>query len=250
MITVLMAINKYDGYCPKAIESILNQSIKELELLIVANGSDAELIKELILKLCENDNRVNVLVSSIGQLSHALNIGIDGALHDLIARMDADDISHPLRLEKQLNYLMEHNLDMVGCGAQLIDEYDAPVSIRLMPQGKRINNRLPFTNPFIHPSILIKKSVLIKARGYNSGFNSEDYDLWLRLQRMGVKWNNMHETLLQYRVHGSASQRKILGYAESLGYATREFILNKSWTNFLAIFYHFGKAIFRPKCST
>lgn len=242
-----MAINRYDAYCSKAIESILNQSMREIELLIIANGPDACKIKEHILGIGENDGRIKVFTSAIGQLSHALNIGIDNASYDFIARMDADDISHPSRLERQYQYLLEHDLDMIGCNAELINENDMPISVRIMPKGKKIDDRLPFANTFIHPSILIKKSILLKARGYNSGFNSEDYDLWLRLKRMDVKWDNMDETLLQYRIHPSASQRRLLGYAESSGYAAREFILDKSLRKFLAFFFHVGKAIFRPQ---
>lgn len=247
MITVIMAINRYDGYCPKAIESILNQTMREIELLVIANGPNAEEIRSQVLNLCKEDDRAKVFLSPIGQLAHALNIGIDNATYDFIARMDADDVSHTSRLERQLHYLVNNDLDMVGCNAQLIDEHDKVLGERKCAQGSAIANSLPFKNPFIHPSILIKKDILIKARGYNAGFNSEDYDLWLRLRRMDVRWDNMNEDLLQYRVHTAASQRKLLGYAESSGYAMREFILTKSWTNCAAIFYHLGKAIFRAR---
>ncbi|MGH1472168.1 MAG: glycosyltransferase [Cellvibrionaceae bacterium] len=247
MITVLMAINKYDAYCPKAINSILDQTLKDIELLIIANGPDAEKIKELVLAVSKNDVRVKVITSQIGQLANALNIGIDNASFDFIARMDADDISHASRLEKQIDYLEINELDMVGCNARLIDENDKFIEVRKMINGSSIGKAIPFKNTFIHPSILIKKSILLKVRGYNSGFNSEDYDLWLRLWRMGIKWNNMDDVLLDYRIHRSASQRKLLGYAESLGYAVREFMLKKNSINLLAIFYHFGKALFRAK---
>lgn len=247
MITIIMAINRYDSYCPKAIESILNQTMLEIELLIIANGPNALEIRSQVLTICKEDNRAKVFVSPIGQLAHALNIGIDNASYDFIARMDADDISHVSRLERQLRYLLDNDLDMVGCNAQLIDEHGKMLGTRRCPQGSAIAKSLPFKNPFIHPSILIKKETLIKARGYNAGFNSEDYDLWLRLQRMDVRWGNMNEELLHYRVHGNASQRKLLGYAESAGHALREFILLKSWTNFSAVFFHFAKAFFRSK---
>lgn len=245
MITVIMAINRYDGYCPKAIESILNQTMREIELLIVANGPNAEEIESRVLKICKEDSRVKVILSAIGQLAHALNVGIEHASYGFIARMDADDISHASRLERQLHYLRDKDLDMVGCNAHLIDENDRELGTRKCAQGSAIANSLPFKNPFIHPSILIKKEVLIKARGYNAGFNSEDYDLWLRLRRMRIKWDNIDEELLQYRIHSNSSQRKLLGYAECTGYALREFILFKSWINLSAIFFHFAKALFR-----
>ena len=90
-----------------------------------------------------------------------------------------------------------------------------------------------------------KKDLIIKARGYNSGLNSEDYDLWLRLKSLNISWDNMNEILLDYRIHNKASQRALIGYAESAGYAMREFILRKSLTNFIAIFYHLLKSFIR-----
>ena len=106
---------------------------------------------------------------------------------------------------------------------------------------------MSFKNCFAHNTVLIKKSAVLKARGYNAGFNSEDYDLWLRLRRLGVKWDNMNETLVDYRIHEGTSQRRLLGYAESTALAVREFILNKTVTNFLALMYHFIKSLFRPR---
>ena len=95
--------------------------------------------------------------------------------------MDSDDISYPNRLRRQLNYLLENNLDMVGSNVRLIDESGNSIGSRIAPKGRSINKKIPFGSTFIHPSCMYKKDLIIKARGYNSGFNSEDYDLWLRV---------------------------------------------------------------------
>ena len=136
---------------------------------------------------------------------------------------------------------------MVGSNLELINEEGVKIGTRLLPRGCRINNLLPYKNCFAHNTILVKKDILIQARGYNSGFNSEDYDLWLRLKRTGVRWDNMPEPLLQYRIHSQASQRKLLGYAEAAGYSLREFILKKSFKNFLAVLFNLGKSIVRSR---
>ena len=91
----------------------------------------------------------------------------------------------------------------------------------------------------------MKKSFLLKVRGYNAGYNSEDYDLWLRMRRAGVSWDNMDEILLDYRIHESASQGRLLGYAEVSGYILREFLLAKTLSNFIGVFINIGKALFK-----
>ena len=161
--------------------------------------------------------------------------------------MDSDDIAWTNRLERQFSYLKENHLDMVGCDLRLVDKIGNYLSTRIYAKGKNINRYLSFKNCFAHNTVLIKKSAVLMARGYNSGFNSEDYDLWLRLRRLGVKWDNMEETLVDYRIHEDSSQRRLLGYAESTALAVREFILEKKISNFMAIIYHFFKSIFRSR---
>lgn len=246
MISVLMGVSSIDNYLIPAIKSILNQTFHDFEFLIIANGPVHE---DIIKYISQNitDHRIVFLKSKIPQLAHALNLGLGHAKYDLIARMDADDIAYPDRFEKQIKYLFEKSLDMVGSNLELINEEGVCIGTRILPRGSRINQLLPYKNCFAHNTLLVKKSILIQARGYNSGFNSEDYDLWLRLKRMGVRWDNIPEPFVQYRIHDQASQRKLLGYAEAAGYSLREFILKKSFRNFLAIFVHLGKALVRPR---
>ena len=247
MISVIMGVNKNDKYLPQAIDSILAQSFKDFEFIIVANGFSCEDIASRILESYPNEKRLKIIKSYIGQLAHALNLGVDNACFDYIARMDSDDIAWSNRLEKQFVYLRNNDLDMVGCDLRLIDEVGNYLSSRIYPKGKEIDRCLSFKNCFAHNTIFIKKSAVLMAQGYNSGFNSEDYDLWLRLRRHGVKWDNMNEALVDYRIHEGSSQRRLLGYAESTALAVREFILDKKFSNFLAIGYHFLKSVFRPR---
>lgn len=245
MISVIMGVHNIDTYLSDAVKSIMNQTIQKFELIIVANGPKALEIEQYISKNFQDD-RIIVIKSSIPQLSYALNLGIDNSKHDYIARMDSDDIAHPERLERQLHYLQSRNLDLVGCSVNLINEDGESLGTKKAIQGKKINKWLPFKSTFVHPSILCKKSLILSCRGYNSGFNSEDYDLWLRMKRYGVKWDNMEDILLSYRIHQQASQRRLLGYAECAGYAVREFLLKKNISNFFAIFIQFIKALIRP----
>lgn len=247
MISVVMGVNRVDRFLFPAIYSIVNQNYKEWELIIIANGDLSNEVFDVIENEFYFDKRIKCIKSSIGQLSYALNLAIDNSSFDYIARMDSDDISHPDRLGKQLEYLVENNMDLVGSSAILINEYDEPIGEILSPMGESIGKKIPYRSCFVHPSVLYKKDVILKLRGYNSGFNSEDYDLWLRMKRGNIRWNNLPDFYLSYRVHSAASQRRILGYAESAGYALREFILNKNVHNFFAIWVHFFKSILRGK---
>ena len=246
MISVVMGVNKVDEYLDAAISSIICQTYSELELVIVANGPESDSIAKMVKSNFDHEPRVKVIKTSIGQLAHALNLGIDYAHYEYIARMDSDDVSHPDRLKKQIDYLIGNGLDMVGGAVRLIDERGNHVGFRDVPTGSKISRVLPFRSPFVHPTVLFRKEFFKRCRGYNSGFNSEDYDLWLRMKRIGVKWDNLKDVVLDYRIHSSASQRRLLGYAEVSGYALREFILDKKITNLFAVLVNLFKSFVRP----
>lgn len=246
MISVVMGINRFDQYVEPAIQSILRQSFPDFELIIVANGADSDSIVDALSGIFPEEKRIRYIKSRIGQLAYALNLGIDSASYNYIARMDADDVAHKDRLGRQYSYLIENDLDLVGCNIQLIDESGIVVGERRFPKGKKIDSTTVYKVGFCHPTVLYKKDLIIKARGYNTGFNSEDYDLWLRLKRLEVKWDNMTDMLLNYRVHANASQRHLLGYAEACGLVMREFVLKKNFVNFTAVVYCFLKSIVRP----
>lgn len=245
LVSVLLAANKLDRYIWLAISSVLEQEDITLELILIANGSDCELVFSEFLRRFGKLDNVFILKTPIPQLAYALNLGISYARSNIIARMDADDISMPGRLATQYAYMDTHGLDLVGSNVLLIDELGNIQGQRDYPRAAMINRLLPFKNCFCHPSIMCKKDILYQARGYNSGFNSEDYDLWLRLMRMGVKWDNIAKPLLHYRVHQSSAQGTRLAYSECLALSVREFFMNKSLIRFLAICSHAVKFFYK-----
>ncbi|EPV3841445.1 glycosyltransferase [Morganella morganii] len=247
LISVIMASNKIDNYLYDAVQSILLQSYKSIELIFVANGpNSSDIFKYLNHKF--SDPRLKIIETPIAQLSFSLNLGISISKGEYIARMDADDLSQPERLHKQLSYMLDNNLDMVASDLLLINANGDPIGVRRYPKKiDNINKQLPYRNTFAHNTVLIKKVFILKARGYNSGFNSEDYDLWLRLKRHNINWDNMSECILKYRIHDESTQRKRLGYAESAGYSLREMLLKFSFTKFLAVIFHIIKSYARSK---
>ena len=247
MISVLMATNSFNDYLRLALQSIIAQTFTDFEILLVANGPESNEIENFVRSAFPEERRIRIIKSIIPQLSYALNLGIDHAQYDYIARMDADDIAHPERLERQLAYLLEHDLDVVGTAVNIINSSGKLIGFRSVPAKNSINKSLPFKNAFVHPSTMIRKAALIKVRGYNAGFNSEDYDLWLRLKRLDAKWDNMPVALLDYRVHQAATQGRLLGYAETSGAMLREFLLSKTLTNALSVFISILKALFKAR---
>lgn len=228
-----------------AINSILNQTFKNYELIIIANGKDASEIATTLKGKINTSQQVKVIETCIGQLGFSLNLAISQSNYDIIARMDSDDIAHPDRLEKQITYLEKNNLDLVGTAINLIDENDIFLGLRSYPQKNEIFKKIIFKNPFAHPSVMFRKAFFLKHRGYSGGFNSEDYDLWLRMRDSTPRWDNMEEPLLNYRIHSNSTQRSKLAYYECASYSLREFLKNRKMINFIACIYHFSKALIK-----
>ncbi|EBK7539950.1 glycosyltransferase, partial [Salmonella enterica] len=232
-------------YVMPAINSILNQTFRNYELIIIANGKDASEIATTLKEKINSNQQVKIIETCIGQLGFSLNLAISRSKYDIIARMDSDDISHPERLEKQITYLEKNNLDLVGTAINLIDENDTFLGLRSYPQKNAIFKKIIFKNPFAHPSVMFRKDFFLKHRGYCGGFNSEDYDLWLRMRDSIPRWDNMDEPLLNYRIHSNSTQKSKLAYYECASYSLREFLKNRKMINFIACIYHFSKALIK-----
>ena len=193
------------------------------------------------------DPRFRYFHVPVRQLAYSLNFGLQHCRADLVARMDADDIMDPYRIIKQLEYLRENGLDLVGSDLLLIDEKDNVIGSLIFPKGIEINKRIFFQNPFGHNTILARKSLLIENRGYLGGFNVEDYDLWIRLYYKKIKWDNMSEKLVHYRIHSGTAQRSLVSYSEVNGLMMKYFSLYPSLKLFIAMCFNFVKFILLSK---
>ena len=203
MISVIMGVynQRNEVELERAVESILKQSISDLEFLIYDDGSD-EKEATYLKKLVQKDTRIRLVRGEQNKgLAYALNQCLEQASGTYIARMDADDISEPTRLAKQKQFLEEHTeYAFVGCGAKLFDEQGV-WGQRTMVQKPIANDFLPYS-PYIHPSVMFRKSVLEKAGGYNTSKDTrrcEDYELFMRLYCMGYQGYNLKEYLFWYQ---------------------------------------------------
>lgn len=202
-ISVVMAINKDNSFLDKAIQSILDQTFKDFEFIIIANGCD----DDLWLKLNDiNDVRVVLHRLTLGGFAFALNYGISVSRGKYIARMDADDIAHCERLDKQYRFMQEHlDIDVLGTSCSFIDELDCIIvnrEFKIFTENKAIRNCLPYRNPIVHASMLIKRELLLRVGGYKYGLMSEDHELFIRLSRDStVNFANLDTVLYFYRRH-------------------------------------------------
>lgn len=205
-VSVVMAVFNAVAFLPQAIESILSQSYKNFEFIIVNDGS-TDASKDVIEKYHKLDKRIRPVEMKVNQgVAIASNHGINLAKGKYIARMDADDISVSQRLEKQVVF-MENNpeIGILGSRIRYIDTEGNLLGWHSEPQKDLfIRWNLLFKSPFFNSSTLFRKSLL---DGYKEAYKptaryGEDYDLWIRLLSL-TKGENLPDTLLYYRLHSS-----------------------------------------------
>jgi len=199
MITILMPAYNAQKYIAAAITSALNQSFTDFELLIINDGSTDD-TQKIIHSF--NDKRIRLINQSNQGVSAALNHGLTKANANYIARFDADDISYPLRLEKQYHFLIENpEYILVGSDAEYIDMNGEFVfTHRYAGYSSDEIKRLDYhICPFSHATVFYKKQAVIDAGMYDvNAHNFEDHLLWRKLISLG-KVHNLAENLVQYR---------------------------------------------------
>lgn len=207
LISVIMSVYNNRAFVELAVKSILNQTFRDFEFLITDDGS-TDGSSAIIDELAAGDDRIRVFHQANTGLTVALNQMVSESHGEYIARMDADDLSHPLRFEKQRNYLMAHpSCGVVGTGSLDIDEHGRVISGYVLPDDhdfllRRLERGI---NVYKHGSIMVRKKVFMAQRGPYRFRYGQDYDLYLRLSRettMGM----VHEVLFLYRVHSAAIQ--------------------------------------------
>jgi glycosyltransferase involved in cell wall biosynthesis len=223
-ISVILSVYNGGIYLREAVESILCQTFKDFEFIIINDGStdnSLEIIKSY------SDHRIILLDQKNSGLSNALNIAIKSAKGSYIARMDADDISHPNRLELQYNYLTAHpkcialgsNAEVITKEGDYIFTSDQPIS------WDQIKKLLPLT-PFFHSSTMYSREAFNKIGGYPELFRIEDIVFFNKLSKIG-ELRNMTDVLLKYRLSPTAITAK----SSKKDSATIEYIINSAVEN-------------------
>lgn len=201
IISILIPVYNAADFVEEAIKSIINQTFKDIELIIINDGS-TDSSGEILQNFKDIDSRIRLIQRSNKGLIYTLNEGLSLVNSPLIARMDADDISAPNRLEYQYAYMIQHPETVaVGSYVEFINIQGQAYRIKKLPTGNQVQDNFLWGCPIVHPTVMMRTDAVRKAGGYPSEFvSAEDYALWLRLLSLG-KIDNIPEVLLSYRVH-------------------------------------------------
>lgn len=207
-LSVLLCAHNAEKFIQKAIDSILTQTYSDFEFVIVLDAPTdrtAEIVEAY------SDPRLKLVYNSVNcGLTRSLNIGLSHCSGDWIARQDADDISLPYRLEKQMAYLSKNpECALLGSSTFLIGENEKNLGVHSVPTVKEdIQWQMLFDNAFVHTSVVFKASVVRELGGYNEFFKrTQDFDLWVRLVAK-YQASNLLEPLVKYRHHPESISSK------------------------------------------
>ena len=200
LVSVVMAARNAGQHLAAAIESILKQTHRALELVLVDDES-TDATPAIVARYAAADGRVVIERGAGAGLAAALNKGIDRARGEWIARMDADDVAKPARLATQLAFAAQHDLQLCGCDVRTFGS-TWPRVRRHYVSDRAIRLQLLFGSAFSHPAVLCRTDVLRAARYDPQCRSAQDYDLWTRLALSGVRLGNVRYVGMYYRVHG------------------------------------------------
>jgi len=199
IVSVIMPAYNTENTIFESIKSILNQTYKNIELIIINDGSSDNTI-EFISKI--KDERIKIINNELNLgISKSLNIGILASNGDFIARMDSDDIAYSDRIQKQLKVITSMDIDILGAEVDTFGKFPSP-KYSYPKTNKQIYYYSLLGNPIAHPTVLAK-SIFFKQNLYNAdakfiGF--EDYELWTRSIQNNYTFFNMPDKLLAYRL--------------------------------------------------
>jgi hypothetical protein len=205
-VTVLMTAYNAAVYLRAAVDSILSQTLRDFEFIIVDDGSN-DGTASILADFAAADGRVRVVAAPHLGLPAALNRGLTLARGELVARMDADDISRPARLARQLEFMDQHpSVGLCGTWGEILGPRGR-VIWRFAASDAELRCRHLFETALLHPSVMFRLALVRAAGGYDPAFQAaEDYDLWVRLSAV-TRMANITEPLLLYRRHAAQVSR-------------------------------------------
>jgi len=198
LVSVIMSVHNGEKYLQETVLSVLNQTYKNFEFIIINDGSTDRTF-EILNKF--SDVRIKIISRERRGLTKSLNYAIGISKGELIARIDADDVFVSNKLAVQVEYL-EKNFEVVLCGtwAKFINEEGKEVGVYETPISyQKIKYNILLHNSFIHSSVMFRKSIFNRIGGYNEAYRyAQDYELWGRIvPRYQVV--NLSQYLLKYR---------------------------------------------------
>lgn len=228
MIAVLLPFRNAAGTLDAAIASMAAQSFTDWELLLIDNAStdDSPAIAQ---RWADSDPRIKVLREFRIGIAHALNTGLAQASGKYIARMDADDVSHPERLAKQVAYLGAHpEIGVLGTRTAFVTTVEKSSGMRwfvdwqnalLTPHEHYVKRFVDA--PLAHPTVMFRRELVERHGGYDTGPLPEDHELWLRWMDAGVRFAKLPEELLTWNDHAQRLSRTHPHYSVDAFFTTK-----------------------------
>ena len=219
-LSILMPVRNEERYLQATLDSLYRQTCTEWQLIAVDDGS-SDRSPAILAAAAERDPRVTLLRRSGGGLVAALNAGLAACGGNYVARLDGDDICHPRRLELQTAYLDSH--PEIGLVASDFRHFARTGLKQGMLEYESWQNGLSdhdlimrdlfVESPFVHPSVMMRRTLLESLNGYRDCGWPEDYDLWLRMAAAGTRFARLPRTLLFWRDHPERATRTMDEYA-------------------------------------
>jgi glycosyltransferase involved in cell wall biosynthesis len=197
-----MVVCNVERFLGEAIESILCQTFRDFELVVVDYGS-TDSTKDTVAQIAAKDRRVRVHEIPHCGLGQARNAACSLARGRYIALMDADDVAMPWRLQLQMDFLKMHpDIGLLGASVQWIDSTGRDLFVCRFPTNdKQLREQLSRRCCFWQPTVILSKEAFVRSGGYRDAFSpAEDYDLWLRITEQ-YQCSNLPEVVLKYRIH-------------------------------------------------
>lgn len=218
-VSILLPVRNEEKFLKAAIASIRAQTCRDWELVAVDDGSTDGTAG--ILAAATADMRIKVLHSSGKGLVPALNLGLSECRGEFIARMDGDDISHPERLEKQLEFFAKQpDTGLVACSFRHFPRAHLKIGMLAYEEWQNsltdhvaIMADIFVESPFVHPGVMFKKEIIDRLGGYRDMGWAEDYDLWLRMAGEGVLFAKSAEPLIFWRDRPERATRTMHEYS-------------------------------------
>ncbi len=211
-VSVIMAARDADAWLAASLKSILEQTLERFEFLIIDDASN-DRTAEILEEFQQCDSRIKVYTNDSPKgLPVNLNFLINEAKGDYIARMDADDISHPERLETQLAFMKKNeHIGLCFCKVNImLDEGDFLCRKWSPKSVKPALFMLPFLNYFVHPTAFVKREVYVEDGLYNENFlKGQDWELWKRIFKKGIVFGIVPTVLFDYRLRLDSSSASL-----------------------------------------
>ncbi|MDB9444789.1 glycosyltransferase [Anabaena sp. CS-542/02] len=251
--TVLMAVYNDEIFLEQSLESILQQLTEDMELLIIDDHSSDRSWK-ILQEMERQDSRVRLIRNAQNQgLGYCLSIGTEKARGKYVIRIDSDDVCLPDRFAKQIRFLDQNpDVDIVGGAAIEINEHGETGLIRKMPYSHEQIKSAIWACPLIHPTIAFRRQEILRSGNYDPEIRRrQDYDLWFRCLKAGLRFANLPDALIYYRFTAKSQQKHRLSQAidqAKIGWRGCR-MLKLPWWQYLAVMVPILRAIFPPSLS-